>query len=325
MKKQILSLALIVSFACAFDANLSKSKNKTGINLALKEWILPDGIDEMGILDESKIANSPYGENVILGYKILTQTQNYIGPKAKDESKRYAGNNLSCSSCHANAGIKPYSAGFVGIVARFPQYNARADKIITLENRINGCMERSMNGRMMPINSPEMKAMVTYMHWLSQNTPVGGSTKGQGLAKVNLLDRKADPIKGKAVYEMHCLSCHGENGEGIKNDDYSNQAYYIYPPLWGEDSYNTGAGMYRLIKAAQFIKQNMPQYNEILTDEEAFDVASYINTQKRPVKDGRDEDFPNRAIKPVDMDVGPYDDKFSEEEHRFGPYKQMQK
>ncbi|WP_229770868.1 c-type cytochrome [Campylobacter portucalensis] len=83
--------------------------------------------------------------------------------------------------------------------------------------------------------------------------------------------------------------------------------------------------MYRLIKAAQFIKQNMPQYNAILTNEEAFDVASYINTQKRPIKANRDKDFPDRRIKAIDMDVGPHDDKFSDEEHRFGPYKQMLK
>ncbi|WP_229770867.1 c-type cytochrome [Campylobacter portucalensis] len=175
-------------------------------------------------------------ERPFFGYKIITQTHNFIGPNAKDESKKFAGNKLACASCHANAGVKSYSSGFIGITARFPQFNARGNKVISLEDRINGCMERSMNGKVMPLNAPEMRAMVTYMHWLSQNTPVGAKTKGQGLAKVELLDRKADPIKGKVVFENHCASCHGENGEGMVNPDNETSAYYIYPPLWGEDS-----------------------------------------------------------------------------------------
>lgn len=110
----------------------------------------------------------------------------------------------TCSSCHALGGSMPNRAGFVGIYGRFPQYNSRADAVITLEDRINGCFERSMNGRKMPVDSEEMKAMVAYMYWISQGIPVGAKTKGQGLEKVTFLSRPADPKKGKIVYQEKC-------------------------------------------------------------------------------------------------------------------------
>lgn len=319
----VIASMLACSVTFGLDLALDKQKKQTGSNLPVAEWKLPPALDELGVLDESKLPDSPYGDMVKYGYKLISQTHNYIGPNAKDEAKRYAGNHLSCNSCHAQGGTKQYSAGFIGITARFPQYNARGDKIVSLEDRINGCMQRSMNGKTLPLNSPEMRAIVTYMHYLSVGVPVGANIKGQSLKKVKLLDRPADPAKGKVVYEAHCTVCHGENGEGMKNPEFASADYYIYPPLWGDDSYNTGAGMYRMIKVAQFIKQNMPQFNEILTDEEAFDVAAYINSKPRPIKDGRENDFPNRKVKAIDMDVGPHDDKFSDKQHKYGPFKEM--
>lgn len=322
--RKIISSAVFLGILCgqsfAVDVAKENAKKQTGIKLPVAEWKVPDTITD-GIVDESKMPKSHYGEAVILGNKILNYTSKYIGPEAKDPKKRYAGNHLSCSSCHAKAGTMPNQAGFVGILARFPQYNARADKIITLQDRINGCMERSMNGKRMPDNAPEMKAMVTYMHYISQGIAVGAKTKGESLPNIALLDRAADPAKGKKVYQDRCMVCHGENGEGMKSDD-PNMDYYFYPALWGDDSYNTGAGMYRLIKAASYIKANMPQNDATLTLEEAYDVAAYINSQPRPIKKNRNKDFPDRDVKPADMDVGPYakHDKFSTEQHKYGPF-----
>lgn len=174
--------------------------------------------------------------------------------KPKILKKRFAGNNLSCSSCHANGGSVQNQSGFVGIWARFPQYNARGDKVITLADRINGCFERSTNGKRMPSDTPEMKAMLTYMQWLYQGVPVGAKIEGQGLKKIDFILKAADPKKGKAIYMDKCAVCHQENGLGLKNED-STGAYYLYPPLWGDDSYNTGAGMYRLSKLLLILKK----------------------------------------------------------------------
>lgn len=87
-----------------------------------------------------------------------------------------------------------------------------------------------------------------------------------------------------------CAVCHQENGLGLKNED-STGAYYLYPPLWGDDSYNTGTGMYRLIKAASYIKENMPQGAPDLSLEDAYDVAAYMNSQARPIKANKNKDF----------------------------------
>ncbi|ECP7275457.1 c-type cytochrome [Campylobacter jejuni] len=319
----VLTLLLCGSCALALDPNLEKTKSATGIDLPTAKWNLPKALNEDGTIDETKMPkNSEYSKMVILGNKILNETSKYVGPQAKDPKKRFAGNNLSCSSCHANGGSVQNQSGFIGIWARFPQYNARGDKVITLADRINGCFERSMNGKRMPSDAPEMKAMLTYMQWLSQGVPVGAKIEGQGLKKIDFISRAADPKKGKAIYMDKCAVCHQENGLGLKNED-SAGAYYLYPPLWGNDSYNTGAGMYRLIKAASYIKENMPQGAPDLSLEDAYDVAAYMNSQARPIKANRDKDFPDRKVKPLDMDVGPYDDSFSTTQHRYGPYTNM--
>ncbi len=311
--KKIIFLSLALStMLFSFDAAEDKLQNETGVNLPVSKWVVPD---------EKTIPNNVYGNSIRYGQKLINETYLYIGPNVKDESMRYAGNNMSCSSCHANGGTVKNQAGFVGIHARFPQYQARANASVTLEDRINGCMQRSMNGKPLPYNSKEMRAMASYMKWLSTGVPTGAKTEGQGLVKMELLNRAADPKKGEAIYANKCASCHGANGEGVKNE----KGGYFFPPLWGSDTYNTGAGMYRLIKIASYVKANMPKDSATLTDEEAFDVSAFINmpSHKRPIFPNRAKDFPNLAVKPVDMDVGPYADSFSEEQHRYGPYKDM--
>jgi cytochrome c len=44
------------------------------------------------------------------------------------------------------------------VSAFFPSYGARAGRAITLQERINGCFLRSMNGKPIPVESAEMKA-----------------------------------------------------------------------------------------------------------------------------------------------------------------------
>jgi len=318
MKAIIAASLLLVSSVSvfAYDKAVEKLKNDEGYTKNTVPWVIPD---------ESKLPDNEFGKLVKYGKKLSLETYSIIGPNVKDEKMRFSGNNYSCSSCHADAGTVKYQAGWVGIHARFPQYQARADKIATIENRINGCMTRSMSGKPLPDNSKEMKAMVAYMKWLSVGVPVGAKVDGQGLGKVELLNRAADPKKGGAIYAAQCASCHGANGEGMKNDPA--MGGYMFPALWGDDSYNTGAGMYRLIKAASYIKANMPKGAATLSDEESFDVASFVNspTHKRPVLQNREADFPDRRVKPVDMDVAPYDDVFSVEQHRVGPFKNMYK
>ena len=59
--------------------------------------------------------------------------------------------------------------------------------------------------------------------------------------------------------------------------------------------------------------------NPFLTDEEAWDVAAYVNSMPRPDKD-LSQDWPDISKKPIDHPFGPYADSFSEEQHKYGPF-----
>jgi thiosulfate dehydrogenase len=60
----------------------------------------------------------------------------------------------------------------------------------------------------------------------------------------------------------------------------------------------------------------------ILTDEQAWDIAAYINSMPRPEKRFKN-DWPDISKKPIDLPFGPYADHFTEEQHKYGPYKEI--
>lgn len=262
-------------------------------------------------------------DTIQYGYQLITNTSRWIGPLAKKGAIRYAGNNLSCSNCHLKAGRQIGSGAFVGVTNRYPQFRGRENKIGSIEDRINGCMERSMNGRPLPLKSTEMRAIVAYMEWLSEDVPAEMEELYKGYVKVNLPHERADTLKGRQLYEVKCKLCHGRNGEGTKIPG-NTFTGYLYPPVGGDDSFNDGAGMNRVITAAEFIKGNMPfgaTYDApLLTDEEAYHIAAYINSLPRPSKKDKESDFPDIKLKPVSTPYGPYADSFSPEQHKYGPY-----
>lgn len=285
----------------------------------LSEWQAPE-VD--------KLPNDAYGQAVRQGKLLMEQTHKYIGPEAQNPAKRFAGNNLACVSCHVAAGTRRFGNPWVGTYVSFPQYRGREDAISTVEERINGCMERSMNGKKMPSDSDEMKAMMAYLQFLSTGIPVGTKVQGTGVPPLKLMDRPADPVAGAKVYAATCVACHGAEGQGVRRGKPGDGEGYQFPPLWGPDSYNTGAGMARNILAAGFIKGNMPSgithATAVLTDEQAFDVAAFINSKPRPVKPNLEVDFPARKNKPVDAAFPPYTPGFSAEQHKVGPWKPIQ-
>ena len=271
--------------------------------------------------DPASLKDGPYKHQVLYGEALIRRTYDYVGPDVADPGMRFAGNHLSCSSCHLDAGRQRYGLSFIGVADAYPRDMARENEVRTLTQRINGCFERSMNGRALPDDSPEIAAMIAYIGFLSDAAPT--DMEGRGTPTLPLMDRAADPVGGAGVYTTYCSVCHGANGQGTR--DNSGGAGYLYPPLWGPDSFNDGAGMHRIIKAASFIHANMPLGTTFeaptLTDEEAFDVAAFINVQPRPAKGGLDRDYPDRTRKPVDAPFPPYPDEFSQEQHTFGPWK----
>lgn len=272
---------------------------------------------------ELAITNGFGNTEVEYGYHLISDSPDFIGPGAEDPKMRYAGNNLACANCHLESGTKAGSASWIGITERFPQFSNRSNKESTLEERINGCMERSMDGRKLPADSREMKAILAFMNWLSEDVPEDRKDEFKGFPTIEIPAFAVNLETGAALYQVQCASCHGENGQGVQKNGDGNG--YLYPPVWGEDSYNDGAGMHRVITAARFIKGNMPfgeatMENPKLTDEEAYHLAGYINSFERPEKKNKENDFPDRKMKPVSTSYGPWADDFPEDQHKYGPF-----
>lgn len=278
--------------------------------------------------DVSKLPDDHYGRLVKYGKELTDRTFAYIGPEVKDAKMRYAGNNLACASCHQAGATKKFAMPWVGAHATFPQYRAREDEVSTLEERVNGCMERSMAGKPLPTDSREMKAFLAYMHFLSKDAPTGGKVDGQGLPPFKAPDRRADTVAGAKVYQEKCAACHGAEGAGLRAGEPGTATGYVFPPLWGNDSFNNGAGMARLLFASAFIKTNMPQGTQHgqpqLSDDEAYDVAAYMLSQPRPVKANTERDFPARWNKPVDAAFPPYVTGAPADQHKYGPFGPLQ-
>lgn len=257
------------------------------------------------------------GKLIWYGLQLISNTSLYLGPKG---TVAQITNGMNCQNCHLSAGTTPYGFNFGKVYATYPQYKDRDNKIVTIYDRINNCLERSLNGQAMDSDKREMRAMYSYMKWLGQDVPKDFVPEGTSVMKLKYLTRAADPKAGRNIFIAECQSCHGNNGQGVLNQDGTG---YIYPPLWGGHSYDDGAGMYRITNFAGFVKNNMPfgtTYKDTrLTDEEAWDVAAYVNSQPRPHKD-QQMDWKNLKKKPIDFPFGPYSDTFSQKQHKYGPF-----
>ncbi|WP_245574489.1 c-type cytochrome [Hugenholtzia roseola] len=254
------------------------------------------------------------------GRDLIVHTAKYLGPKG---SVLQISNGMNCQNCHLDAGTKIFGNNYSSVAALYPKFRERSNSEETIEKRVNDCFERSLNGKPLAEESKEMQAIKAYLLFLGSNVEKGKEAKGAGLKEIALLDRPADPIKGKEIYVAKCQSCHQANGEGLLNPD---GVEYAFPPLWGKNSYNDAAGLYRLSNFAKYVKFNMPlgvsYQNPILTDEEAWDVAAFVNSQPHPHKE-TPNDFPNLAFKPFDAPFAPYADNFSEAQHKYGAYQEI--
>jgi thiosulfate dehydrogenase len=258
----ILGMAMLVS--CSGETARVKTEEPRGAGQTGSAAI------EFAPPSPETIPGSQLGEQIRLGYQIVVNTQEYARP--------YVGNRLNCTNCHLDGGLNPNAASFVGLAAVYPEYRTRNARVNTLADRVNECFERSLNGRALPPDSSKLQAVVGYITWLSRGVPSGAALPWRGLQRIESR-RPLDPGNGKNVFANKCVFCHGSDGLGTM----------AAPPVWGPQSYNIAAGMARVTVAAAFIKSNMPRARGwSLSDDDAYDVAAYINAQPRP-------DFPDKA------------------------------
>jgi thiosulfate dehydrogenase len=252
------------------------------------------------------------------GRELIAHTSEYLGPKG---SVLQMSNGMNCQNCHLNAGTQPWGNNYFAVQSTYPKFRARSGTLENQIKRVNDCFQRSLNGKPLDSTGREMRAILAYIKWLGNDVEKDKIPRGSGIFKLKGMKRACDPAKGLDVYVAKCQSCHQADGGGLLAD---NGKSYTYPPLWGKNSYNHGAGLFRISNFAGYVKYNMPQgttYEKpVLTDEEAWDVAAYVNSMPRPSKD-LSMDWPEIAKKPFDHPFGPYVDPFSEEQHKFGPYK----
>lgn len=219
---------------------------------SVKPWVAPD---------TAAIPAGPMGDSVRLGMQIFNNTPKY--------AEKYVGNKLSCTHCHIDGGTVSKGMPMVGLPGMFPLYRDREKTVITFEERIEQCFQRSETGHRVPNDSPEMTGLVAYVQWLSRDQVIGRPFPGRGL--VVLPELNGDAGRGSKIFTEQCAVCHGADGAG---------KLPVAPALWGPDSFSDGAGMNQIAKMAAFVQHNMPQnMPDTLTPQEAYDVATYVHSK----------------------------------------------
>jgi thiosulfate dehydrogenase len=206
------------------------------------------------------------GKLIAYGHDIVTKTPQLMGP--------YVRAGMSCEACHNGAGRKPHAGSFLGIYAKFPQWNKRSHRFITVQDRLAECFLYSMNGRPPAYDSREMVALTAYIAFVSRGAKVGEGFKGQKLLAI--VPQHAPSIaSGAKIYGQKCAACHAADGNGNNG---------AFPPLWGAKSFNNGAGMHRLNTMASFVRYNMPYGGppNVLSAQESYDVSAYVLSHARP-------------------------------------------
>ena len=220
--------------------------------------------------DAARLPEGPLGDVIRRGEQIFVNTAR--------NAPGFVGNDLNCVNCHIDAGRLAKSAPLWGAYPMYPAYRAKTKQVDTFSERLRGCFMYSMNGKAPPDGHEVLVALETYAYWMAKGAPTGEKLPGAGYPKVPAPAQPADYARGQQVFEAKCALCHGADGAGQKSGDVQ-----VFPPLWGARSYNWGAGMHEIDKAAAFIQANMPLgVGGTLTDQEAWDVATYINSHERP-------------------------------------------
>lgn len=220
--------------------------------------------------DERMIPDNEMGAVIRAGEQIFLRT----GVNAK----AFVGNSLNCVNCHLDAGRLAGSAPMWGAYPLYPAYRSKTKHVDSFAERLRGCFTYSMNGKAPPYDHEVLVALEAYSYWMARGAPLGEKLPGSGYKKLAKSPQVPDFARGQAVFESKCALCHGADGQGQRSGDMQ-----VFPPLWGPQSFNWGAGMHRIDNAAAFIKANMPLgQGGTLSDQEAWDVATFMNSHERP-------------------------------------------
>ncbi len=219
---------------------------------------------------EIDLPDGEFGKMVRLGERIFMETGKY--------APKYVGNRLNCVNCHIDAGRQADSAPMWAAFVSYPAYRKKTGEVDTLAARLQGCFTYSMNGKAPPEGDEVLTALQSYAFWLAKGAPVGTALPGAGYPKLQKAAQAPDYARGEQVYAQNCALCHGADGQGQRVAETQ-----VFPPLWGPQSFNWGAGMHGLANASAFIHANMPLgRGKSLSEQQAWDVAPFMNSHERP-------------------------------------------
>lgn len=216
------------------------------------------------------IPDGEFGEVIRLGRTLVEETTTH------PLTRNYVGNSLNCTSCHLRNGLDPQAASFIGVATAYPAWSPREKRVITLEDRVLNCFMRSCNGTRPPLGSRASVAITAWITWLSTDMPIQMNSQRpagpHAVPKLSVDVRAADRERGAALYVDRCAPCHAEDGQGHEK----------HPPVWGAKSYNRGAGLANNAQLAAWLKVAMPLDDATLSDQEAIDIAAFVNAHERP-------------------------------------------
>lgn len=261
-------MMILIAVSMVWPAGQATAAEAAGMTAASQPGVAPAHPFEPPA--ESAMPGGEFGKSVKLGEQIFLHTGQFAG--------KFVGNSLTCANCHLDAGRRANSSPLWAAYISYPAYRSKNGHVNTLAERLQGCFRYSMNGKAPPLGDAVLVALESYAFWLATGAPVGGNVSGRGYPKLPPPALKADFKRGAQVYAQHCSLCHGAEGQGQSSD-----GRIVFPPLWGDHSFNWGAGMHEVQNAAGFIKANMPLgLGNTLTDQQAWDVAVFMDSHERP-------------------------------------------
>jgi thiosulfate dehydrogenase len=281
------ALLIIACASCARPA--PKSPLIPASTTMVTAWQIPQDPTSDKTLDP-KLA-----DQIKWGYRIFVNTPH--------EAPHLTGGSVACANCHLNAGQRERALPLVGITGMFPEYNNRAARLISLQDRVVDCFLRSENATghgtdALPVtDSKEVLAVTAYLTWLGRGYAVGANPSWRNknaIAPDKLIPvARLDTAAGGALYTERCVSCHGQDGQGVQIGDKK------AGPLWGDGSWNDGAGAARVYTLAGIIRYSMPYLSPgSLTDEEAQQVARFITSKPRPRYPFKSRDYVGSKVPP---------------------------
>jgi thiosulfate dehydrogenase len=246
-------------------------------------------------------------DRILRGFKLFINT-----PK---ESSGLTGGSMTCNNCHPNAGQRDRAIPLVGVHLVFPEYNKRAGRPFTLEDRIIGCLLRSVNatgtrkrnavmrhenelaGATLTPESEVVQSLAAYIRWLSAGRVIPEKIPWRGHnalpASALIPVEKLDAKLGRHLFVENCSACHAKDGQGM------NIGNKRPGPLWGPNSWNDGAGAARTYTLAGMIRYWMPYLHPgKLSDAEAQHIAAYITSRPRPRFPFKEKDYTKEKIPP---------------------------